>query len=85
MSAIVCDAGSKLINPPVVELFVSIFHSFKAAIADANFQLRTTKNMSIYEINQKKVEILKNCSSITNSFIIFTGILSGLKNAWNGT
>ena len=37
------------INPYAAELFVSIFHSFEAGIANANFQLQMTKNISISE------------------------------------
>ena len=37
-----------IINPCAIELFVVIFHSFEAKIADANSSFERPKKMSLY-------------------------------------
>ena len=68
------------VNLCAAELFVSIFHSFEAGIANAISKWqKMTKNMFIYEtMTYGKLNYLMNWALFTSHFIIFSGILFGL-------
>ena len=66
-------------NPSLLNYLFFSFHAFKAVIANANFQLEMTKNMSIYEKwSCSKCNYLVNCASITKYFVDFRDILFDL-------